>query len=60
MMQLWAACNALVGSAVQVIAEQNLSCIVVLSKMCCGHVLHALATFRAVIVREITDVDVSM
>ena len=41
-------------------AEQDLRCIVVLSKMCCGHVLHAFATFRAVIVREVTDVDVSM
>jgi len=33
---------------------------VVLSKMCCGHVVHELATFKAVILRDSTNVDVSM
>ena len=59
MMQMWAACRALVGSALKVTARQDLSCIVV-SKMCSGHVLHKLAAFRAVMMQEITDVDVSM
>ena len=60
MMQMCAAYNALVGSTVEVIAEQDLSCIGVLSKMYCGHVLHDLATFRAVILRSFTNVEVSM
>ncbi len=59
MMQMCAAYNALVGSTVEVIAEQDLSCIGVLSKMYCGHVLRDLAT-RAVILRSFTNVEVSM